>query len=58
MTINYYYKNVYGNEHIYIKDELQADIISGLTGKKTVSQYDINYLRKLGCTLTEVIPPR
>ncbi len=58
MIIEYYIKNVYGNELIYIKDEQLKKIISNLLGKKTINQKDINNFEILGISFKEVLPPR
>jgi len=58
MLIEYYYKNVYGNELIYIKDKEVALIIERLTKKKTIDNQDIINLQKLGLDMVEIIPPR
>ena len=59
MNINYYRKNVYGVEKIYIEDKTQAACVSMLTGKMTVDQRDIDAIKELsGATFTEVIAPR
>jgi len=51
MFIEYYKKNVYGNEMMYIKDEKQKNVVQTLTGKKTVNNDDINALQSLGLVL-------
>lgn len=58
MIIEYYIKNVYGNELIYVKDEQLKRVIANLTGKKTISQKDIANFKVLGITFKEVLPPR
>lgn len=48
MTINYYTKNVYGNELIYLANPSQAQdwyVISG--GKKTITEVDMRRLTNL-----------
>jgi len=55
MEIEFYKKNVYGKENLYIKNKEQATIISGLTGKKTISEDDIENLEKLGLELNHVL---
>lgn len=54
--IRYYKKNVYGNEHIYIKDIDIADLVQGLTGKKTINISDMQILQALGFTMVQVLP--
>ena len=56
-TIEYYKKNVYGNDLMYVKDKTQAEIITGLTGQKTISPYIMEALKKLvGCEFKQVLP--
>ena len=57
-VIEYYVKNVYGRENIYIVPGPAAKSISALTGKKTVSIQDIVHLELLGVKATEVLAPR
>lgn len=58
MNIEYYIKNVYGNECRYILDEKIANIISGLTGQKTLLIRHMDLLEDLGFTFTQVLPPK
>ena len=58
MKIEYYRKNVYGNENLYIKDQKTAVAVGELTGKVTIDARDIKCLEFLGHTFTEVLPPR
>ena len=58
MIIEYYTKNVYGNELIYVKDEHLKKAISNLLGKKTINKKDIANFKSLGITFKEVLPPR
>lgn len=58
MIIEYYIKNVYGNDLIYIKDKHLKETISSLIGKKTISQKDIKNFEVLGISFKEVLPPR
>jgi histone H3/H4 len=41
-------KNVYGNDLFYVKDKFAAKVVSQLTGRKTVTRYDIDNLSLLG----------
>jgi hypothetical protein len=50
MNIEYYKKNVYGVEYMYIKDDKKMKIVKGLTGRKTLTYNDLHYLSLLGCT--------
>lgn len=58
MTIQYYRKSVYGEEKMYIATQVQAEIVSCLTNKKTISQGDIICLQKLGCKFVEILAPK
>jgi len=52
MSIQLLVKNVYGNELIYVKDELAQKSIQALTKKKTVDFNDIEALEALGVTFS------
>ena len=56
MKIEYYKKNVYGNEHIYIKDKEISAIVHQLTAKKTINEADITALEALGHEFVQVLP--
>lgn len=56
MTIEYYFKNVYGKEFMYIKDEKIAKILSKLTGMKTMSPVTVEALESLGHRFVQVLP--
>lgn len=47
MQIEYYKKQVYGNDMLYIKDPAVAAQISSLTGQKTISMHVISTLFKV-----------
>ena len=55
-TIEYYKRNVYGNEHKYVKDKAIQSFIATLTGTKTISDRDITALGGLGFKLVQVLP--
>ena len=55
MSINYYKKNVYGKNTLYIDDTNTAKIISRLTGQKTLTDNTINCLKELGFTFNQVL---
>ncbi len=58
MNINFYRKNVYGVQNIYIADPDIAIGIRRLTGKKTVDTSDMGILSDLfKVEFTEVIAP-
>lgn len=52
MKIEYYKKNVYGVEQIYLHDSEQKAAVQKLTGKKTVSEEDLKALTVLGCEIS------
>lgn len=56
MTIEYYKKNVYGNELMYIKDTKIAQIFLRLTGKKTIDKMAMDALKELGHKFIQVLP--
>ena len=55
--IKFYGKNVYGRISYYIADEKTSWLITGLTGKKTVSPQDIENLKQLGLKFEMIIDP-
>ncbi len=58
-TINFYRKNVYGVENIYIENIEQSSLISSLTGRKTINSKIMQDLTQLaGIIWNEVIAPR
>jgi len=44
-------RSSFGNQHEYIVDKDIADSVQQLTGKKTVSSYDLEALKALGHTI-------
>lgn len=48
MIIEVYVKNNWGSDHTYICDPDIASSIQTLTGRKTLTDYDLQALRKLG----------
>lgn len=54
-TIEVYKQNKYGTEFVYIKNPEIAGAISNLTGRKTLTDIDIKYLKRLGFTLKLVL---
>lgn len=58
MVIEYYSKNVYGVEKLYIADGKIAEIVRALTGRKTIDARDIQALKSLGLEFKEVIRPQ
>ncbi len=56
MIIEYYKKNVYGVEYMYVKDKDKAEIIRTLTGQKTLSASAVKALEQLGHELVQVLP--
>lgn len=54
--IEYFKKNVYGQEMLYIADKRQADLIQALTGRKTVTYTEFKILNELsGLEFVQVI---
>lgn len=50
-TITVREKSVYGNTHMYVTDAYFNRLISGLTGRKTVTEQDLQKLSGLGFTM-------
>jgi hypothetical protein len=57
MKIEYYFKNVFGHEMIYIKDQEIAARITAMTNRLTINKTDIKALGFLGHEMIEVLPP-
>tara|TARA_A200000159_G_scaffold5718_1_gene5207 strand:+ start:310 stop:492 length:183 start_codon:yes stop_codon:yes gene_type:complete len=51
MTIEVTQKEVYGNTLTYVADESIRKSIKKLTGRKTLTDYDIEALKELGFVL-------
>jgi len=51
MTIEVERKEVYGNTLTYVKKESVRNSIKKLTGRKTLTDYDIEALKELGFVL-------
>ena len=51
MIIDVERKQVYGNTLTYIKEESVRNSVKKLTGRKTLTYYDIEALKELGFTL-------
>ncbi len=51
MTIEVERKEVYGNTITYVADESVRNSIKKLTGRKTLTDYDIEALKELGFVL-------
>ena len=51
MTIEVTRKEVYGNTLTYVADESTRNSIKKLTGRKTLTDYDIEALKELGFVL-------
>tara|TARA_R100001509_G_scaffold81201_1_gene45739 strand:- start:1641 stop:1841 length:201 start_codon:yes stop_codon:yes gene_type:complete len=51
MTIEVTQKQVYGNTLTYVTDESIRNSIKKLTGRKTLTDYDIEALKELGFVL-------
>jgi hypothetical protein len=46
--IQVFIKNVYGQEVVYVKDDKIATLIQRLTGRKTLTKWDIDTLKAWG----------
>ena len=51
MTIEVERKEVYGNTLTYVKNESVRNSIKKLTGRKTLTDYDVEALKELGFVL-------
>ena len=51
MTIEVERKEVYGNTLTYVKNESVRNSIQKLTGRKTLTDYDVEALKELGFVL-------
>jgi len=51
MTIEVIRKEVYGNTLTYVKKESVRNSIKKLTGRKTLTDYDVEALKELGFVL-------
>lgn len=58
ITIEYYRKDVYGRQLIYILSKEFKGVLYRLTGKETLNDHDIVLLQKLGVEMKEVMQPR
>jgi len=54
MTIEVKRKEVYGNTLTYVVNEKTRSSIKKLTGRKTLTDYDVEALKELGFVLVEV----
>ena len=57
-VIRVYYKDSYGTRYWYVKDQEQANLISTLTGKKTIDETDMRALTKLGFFINQPMEDR
>lgn len=57
MTIEVTQKEVYGNTLTYVKEESVRNSIRKLTGRKTLTDYDIEALKELGFVLVQNSEP-
>ena len=53
MTIEIKKKEVYGNTLTYVINEKTRNSMKKLTGRKTLTEYDIQALKELGFALVE-----
>tara|TARA_R110002073_G_scaffold164115_1_gene320300 strand:+ start:2194 stop:2376 length:183 start_codon:yes stop_codon:yes gene_type:complete len=51
MTIEVIRKEVWGNELTYVKEESVRNSIRKLTGRKSLTDYDVEALKELGFVL-------
>ncbi len=58
MNIDFYTKNVYGNDLMYVSDPQIECHITSLTGRVTITNSDMFALQRLGFTFTEVLAPK
>ena len=58
MIIEVFIKNNWGSDHTYICDPDLASAIQTLTGRKTLTDYDLQALRKLGHEFVLVKNPK
>lgn len=56
MEIEYYTKNVYGRDHMYVKDRKVAEAIESLTHKKTIDRHDMDAFKSIGHKFKQVLP--
>ena len=57
MNLEFYRKQVYGNELRYLVDCAEATAFRELTNRLTISSKDMNHGKALGITFTEVFAP-
>ena len=58
MTIQFYRKNVYGNELMYIQDSQIARAVRELSGHESLPAHAKCALESLGHTFEEVLAPQ
>ena len=58
MKIEYYVKNVYGNDLMYVADPKLAENLTTLTGKKTLDWSAMQALVALGFLFEQVLSPK
>ncbi len=58
MNINYYIKQVYGKDTLYIEDEKTATIVKKLTGLKTLTMDTKCAMEELGFTFSQILKPQ
>ena len=57
MNIEVYYKNVYGNDLCYPACEASM-IFASIAGQKTLSDYTIERIQKLGYKINVILDPK
>jgi hypothetical protein len=57
MTIEYFVRSVYGVDQMYPASPLMAINHMGLTGRKTLTESDVDTYKKMGFKFKQVLPP-
>jgi hypothetical protein len=58
MIIEYYKKNIYGSDKMYIKTPEYAEIFRHITAQQTLTENVKENFEKLGFKFDEVLPPK
>lgn len=58
LTLNWYWKSVYGVDMRYLVDCPEANAVKALTGRKTLLEADMDMLAVIGVDFAEVPQPR
>lgn len=57
-TIEFYRKDIYGKENLYIADPKKAQLVQMISRRKTIDMSDLKALVGLGFRIEEVPAPR